>query len=277
MADDTPSPIDLRRLRKEARERFLAGRRAETQYSTTLRKLAKQIDMIVRGIAPEGVLSDPAVLIDMLRRYAETITPWAEAVAKRMVSDVSHRDAAAWVKHGQAIGQALKQEIDRAPIGAEMGASLARQVRLIRSIPLKAAERVHKLTLEAITTGRRASEIAKDIMASGEVSKSRAMLIARTEVSRTATALTQARAQFIGSTSYIWRTAHDGDVRPSHKAMEGQAVPWNDPPVLDNLRGHAGELPNCRCFCEPILPDREPRSVAGTRMMQAALAAQQKS
>lgn len=253
----TPSigSTELKQLRKEARERFLAGRKAETQYMRALRSLAKQVDVIVRGIAPSGVLADPAPLIEMLQKYAETIGPWATAVAWRMINDVSNRDAAAWRRHGQMIGRSLRLEIESAPTGEAMRESLARQVHLIKSIPRDAADRVHKLTLEGITNGTRASEIAKEIMRSGEVSKSRAMLISRTEVSRTATALTQARAQFVGSTHYIWRTSKDGDVRPSHKAMEGRPVPWNDPPVLDNLRGHAGQLPNCRCFLEPILPE----------------------
>jgi SPP1 gp7 family putative phage head morphogenesis protein len=137
-----------------------------------------------------------------------------------------------------------------------MRQSLAEQVRLITSLPREAAARVHKLTTEALVTGSRAAEIAREILNTGEVTESRAKLIARTEVSRTATALTQARAQHVGSEGYIWRTSRDGAVRRSHKAMEGRIVRWNEPPELDGMVGHAGEFPNCRCFVEPILPDR---------------------
>lgn len=80
-------------------------------------------------------------------------------------------------------------------------------------------------------------------------------VIARTEVARTSSVLTQARAEHAGSTGYIWRTARDGDVRPSHKAMNGRFVRWGEPPTLDNLRGHAGCLPNCRCYADPVIPD----------------------
>uniref|UniRef100_A0A3B0MF58 Phage head morphogenesis domain-containing protein n=1 Tax=Arsenophonus endosymbiont of Trialeurodes vaporariorum TaxID=235567 RepID=A0A3B0MF58_9GAMM len=59
---------------------------------------------------------------------------------------------------------------------------------------------------------------------SGKVTASRAKMIARTELGRATQALTQARALAIGSTGYIWRTAHDGDVRPSHKKLEGQFI-----------------------------------------------------
>ncbi|MDR0067994.1 phage head morphogenesis protein, partial [Acinetobacter sp. 11520] len=30
---------------------------------------------------------------------------------------------------------------------------------------------------------------------------------------------------------------------------------WDNPPTLDNLKGHAGCLPNCRCYPEPSIPD----------------------
>jgi SPP1 gp7 family putative phage head morphogenesis protein len=132
---------------------------------------------------------------------------------------------------------------------------LDEQVTLIKSIPLDAAKRVHRLTLEGIENSGRASEVAKEIMRSGEVAKSRATLIARTETSRTATVLTQARAEHIGSDGYVWRTSGDSDVRPSHRRMNGKFVPWNHPPTLDNLTGHAGALPNCRCYPEPVIPE----------------------
>ena len=91
--------------------------------------------------------------------------------------------------------------------------------------------------------------------APGYVTKARARLSARTAGARTAMELTKARAQSVGSEGYIWRTVRDSDVRPSHKGMEGKFVRWDDPPTLDNLTGHAGGLPNCRCYAEPIIPD----------------------
>lgn len=262
-APQDPTPLagrflTLRKARQEARERFLAGRKAEIFYRRNLTAISRQIDAIVRGMAPDGILTAALSrrLEIALNRYADILDPWAEEVAKRMIADVSRRDASAWIKHGQAIGRALRKEITAAPTGAAMQASLAEQVRLIKSLPLEAAERVHKLAQEAMISGARAKEIAAEILRSGEVSKSRAMTIARTEVASTATALTKARVQFIGARSYIWRTSKDGAVRPSHRAMEGKPVLWDAPPTLDNMTGHAGEFPNCRCFCEVVLPDR---------------------
>lgn len=253
-----PSRTEQRSQRRVARERFSRARKAEKAFARQLAQVARQVGTIVSGMAPRGVVEAPAELTQTLRRYAEMINPWARAVSARMIADVNQRDENAWAEAGEDIGRALRLEVRRAPTGAAMRQMLAEQVDLITSLPLKAAQRVHELAIEAVTqTGGRARELAQEIMRTGEVTKSRAMLIARTETSRTATTLTQARAQYVGSTQYVWRTSGDSDVRPSHRKMNGRVVDWDDPPMLDNLTGHAGALPNCRCYPEPIIPDAD--------------------
>ncbi len=138
-----------------------------------------------------------------------------------------------------------------------MKSIVAEQIKYIKSLPLEAADRIYDIqnkAIEAVVSGGRAEPFAKEIAASGDVAKSRANLIARTEIGRASTALTQARALSIGSIGYIWRTADDGDVRKSHAKMEGVFVRWDNPPTLDGMTGHAGALPNCRCYCEVIFP-----------------------
>lgn len=169
-----------------------------------------------------------------------------------MLLEVNARDRDMWREIGQAISQSLRNEILNTPVGEELHELLGAQVELIRSIPLEAAQRVHTLTIQGLETGSRAKEIAAEIRNSGPVAESRAMLIARTEVSRTASVLVEARAKSAGSVAYMWQTAHDSTVRPSHREMQGKLVQWDDPPTLDGLTGHAGALPNCRCYPEPI-------------------------
>ncbi|MCX5516222.1 phage head morphogenesis protein [Kaistia algarum] len=173
-----------------------------------------------------------------------------------MISDVSRRDERMWKDASKEIGRLLRAEIGQSEVGRAMRAALDRQTALITSLPTEAADRVRKLTLEGITTGRRATDIADEIMRTGEVTKSRATLIARTEVSRTATELTKARAESIGSTQFIWRTVGDSDVRPTHRVLNGKAFRWDDPPECDP--GHhalPGAIWNCRCWAEPIIPE----------------------
>ena len=173
-----------------------------------------------------------------------------------MVAEVAQRDERSWHRVADQMGNALRKEIAEAPIGDLMRARQAEQVKLITSLPLEAAERVQHMTREGIIKGWRADQIAAEIMKTGEVTKSRADLIARTEVGRTSTLLTQARAEHIGSTDFIWRTAGDSDVRASHKALNGKTFRWDSPPECDP--GHhalPGAIWNCRCYAEPVIPD----------------------
>jgi SPP1 gp7 family putative phage head morphogenesis protein len=242
--------------KNNAQLKFMKSRRVEREYARQLRSVAKQIDQIVRGFAPKGHVDDEAALQLALRKYAETIRPWAKAVGARMVADIARRDRAMWFEMAEQTGRDLKRLIDGAPIGVAMRQSLDAQVELITSLPLDAAKRVHELTLEGIVNSTRAKEIAAEILKTGEVTASRATLIARTEVGRTATALTHARSNAAGVTHYIWRTSGDSDVRESHRKMNGQVVPWATPPTLsDGTVTHAGAIYNCRCYPEPIIPE----------------------
>ncbi|MBU66431.1 MAG: phage head morphogenesis protein [Cupriavidus sp.] len=175
-----------------------------------------------------------------------------------MLTEVNRRDESAWMQNAADLSRALRQEIRTAPTGATMQALMAEQVTLIKSIPLDAAKRVHTLTIEGIEDSTRAAEISKAIQASGDVAKSRADLIARTEVSRTASTLTEARALHVGSPGYFWRTAADSDVREDHRELEGKFIPWDQPPIADKRTGrraHAGCIYGCRCYPEPVIPE----------------------
>lgn len=238
----------------EGRSAFIRARKVESQYSAQLRKIARHVGDIAKAFSPDDPLLADKVGV-ALRRYGGIIEDWAKATASRMVEEVAARDKAAWLEVSRRMGRGLRQEIETAPTGRVMRERLDEQVSLIKSIPFEAAERVRKLANEGIVQGRRSNYIAEEIMKSGDVARSRANMIARTEVSRTTTELTRARAQHIGSTGYLWRTADDSDVRHSHREMEGKFVEWNNPPTLDGLKGHAGALPNCRCWCEVVIPN----------------------
>jgi SPP1 gp7 family putative phage head morphogenesis protein len=151
----------------------------------------------------------------------------------------------------------VRSEIETAPTGAYYSQLMLDQVTLIKSIPLEAAKRVHSITTAGLSSGKRAEDMIGDILAQGATSASRARLIARTEVARAASTFTHARARYAGSEGYIWRTSGDGDVRPTHKAMNGKFVRWDDPPKTDKslVPYHAGCGPNCRCYPDPVLPE----------------------
>lgn len=246
---------DRRTESRRERAAFDSVRRAEKHYAARLRSVAHQVGVIVQGLTPRGGVPDPAVVERALRGYSEMLRPWARSVGARMLTDVRRRDEAVWRSMAGDMSVAMRAELARAPTGEALRRLLDEQVSLITSIPLKAAERAHALALETRVSGARYDTIVAEIARTGKVTKSRATLIARTEVARAASGLVQARATHVGSEGYIWRTAQDDDVRRSHKKMSGKFVRWDRPPKTDNLVGHAGQLPNCRCYPEPVLPD----------------------
>lgn len=227
------------------------------RFRRQLKMVAKQVGAIVRTFAPGGVVEEPTKLTQMMRRYSDMLQPWAATVAKQMVEEVAARDTTAWITTGNEIGRNLRGEIERAPTGEVMKQKIAEAERLITSLPLEAAQRVQKLVVEAMPGGVRARETAAEIMRTEEVTESRAMLIARTETTRAATALVEARARALGSTHYVWETVGDADVRSTHRKLQGKVVSWDDPPVAgeNGERAHAGAIYNCRCWPRPIIPE----------------------
>lgn len=244
-----------RRDTQRERDAWESVRRAERAFAVQLRKIAYQIGHIVEAFG----VDDPQRLDEMintLQRYADIMRPWARSVSRRLLYEVARRDERAWKRYGRLMGEAIEQQISSAPIAGAYQQLMSEQVELITSIPRDAAKRVHELATEFIYEGRRYPELSKMIMESQDVSKARANLIARTEVSRAASVFQQVRAQHIGSEGYVWRTSRDRRVRVIHRKLEGSFHRWDEPPIAGERgeRAHPGGIFNCRCIAEPILP-----------------------
>jgi SPP1 gp7 family putative phage head morphogenesis protein len=193
-------------------------------------------------------------------RYAD----WA---AEKMVTHTFAANAATWraaareSSKGKIIYDALKKEL-QGPVGLEVYFQIHRNAELIKSFPLDIADRITDYVGQESLKGRRASDIAEDIIKMYPASsRAKAQLIARTECSKTSTALTRARAQNMGLEFYEWRTSEDQRVRQSHKKMDHVLIRWDDPPSPENLAGEknppapyqAGCIWNCRCYPAPVL------------------------
>lgn len=232
-------------------------RRLEIRYASQLRKIASYIDTLVKSFDVQDPRNYP-LIASALNEYANTLHHWAQNTAVRIMMDVALRDKKAWLAHAQDLSQGVRNQIKQTDTGAIYTKLLNEQVTLIKSLPLNAAQRVHDLATNAVIDGGRAKEVAKAILETGHVTKSRANTIARTEISRAQTAFTQARAQSLGSDGYIWRSSEDADVRSDHKELNGTFHLWNDPPIADKRSGvkaHPGCIYNCRCYAEPVIPD----------------------
>lgn len=255
-----PTQDAPRRDTLEVRRQYQRSRKAEVQFARKLRQLARRIGELTQQMYdPADPVGSSARLRNLLFKYGQTLQPWAKEQARRMVIDVTRRDTQFWAKRAQEMGRNLQEEIDRAPTGVALRERTQEAAAYITSLPLEAAQRVERLTVEMLTDSSRTRELVSSIMRTGHVTKSRANLIARTEVARTASILTEVRSRHVGSTHYIWRTAGDNDVRELHRHLNGTVHAWDDPPVTgsNGERSAPGGIYNCRCYAESILTDED--------------------
>jgi SPP1 gp7 family putative phage head morphogenesis protein len=243
---------------KSKKSPYESSRAIEREFQRALQKIARASGGIVEGHVNGADLQNIPGMKRALEDYSRALTPWAKKQSQKLLGDTMKRlkSDKAYQAYAKKMGKELSKELFESEIGLTTMALVNEQVNLIKSIPIEAGERAQKLALEGLAGGRRADEIASELMKTTEVTESRAKLIARTETARANTALNLARSTSVGSTQYVWRTSGDADVRPSHRKMNGKVFEWNDPPTLeDGMTGHPGTFPNCRCYAEPILPD----------------------
>lgn len=128
----------------------------------------------------------------------------------------------------------------------------AEQTRLLR-------ERVRK----NLSEGGRVDRLSKVIETEFGVSKRKARFLADQETSLLVSKFRETRYRDLGCTDYIWETAHDEKVRPTHgesnnhRILDGRKFSWGSPPVVDSATGrrcHPGEdYGPCRCVARPVI------------------------
>lgn len=245
---------DAARTRQRARAAFQASRKAEKQFGQQLRRIADHIAQIIRD-TQDGSMQATVEIGRWMARYSEMLDPWARSVATRMHAEIDARDTQQWEDYAARFGVELRRQMIETPVGSQIRALMDDQVGLIKSLPLEAARRVHDMAIDGHGKGQRPDAIMQEILATGEVTKSRARLIARTEVARTASVFNEVRARNLGCTHFVWRTVGDASVRQTHRALAGKVFAYDDPPECDpGHRALPGQIWNCRCWAEPILP-----------------------
>lgn len=152
----------------------------------------------------------------------------------------------------------------------EIGASLAdaaeANIELIKSIPKQYLDGVRDTVSKAFAAGERFESVAKRIAHIGDVTESRARLIARDQISKLTSKFNEVRQASVGITGYDWSTSHDERVRPSHRALDGTRQRWDRPPSV----GHPGEDYLCRCVAIPVISLAEEPATGETEERQAA-------
>lgn len=212
---------------------------------------------------------DKEKYINDMRNFqnSEPFNSFVYSAVRRMVTPIAVQNMRTWrmaakkATRNPYLYRLLMREINQG-LKSDIEIQIEENANLIKTLPTDVAKKVTKDISDMALKGMRASEIAKVIREqTDKYSRASAKLIARTEVSKTTTALTKARCDNLDLHWYVWRTMEDGDrVRKSHRIMEGVLVNWNEPPSPEALAGeksvgnyHAGNIWNCRCYSEPLI------------------------
>ena len=212
---------------------------------------------------------DKEKYINDMRNFqnSEPFNSFVYSAVRRMVTPIAVQNMRTWrmaakkATKNPSLYRMLMSEINQG-LKSDIEMQIEENANLIKTLPTDVAKKVAKDISDMALKGMRASEIAKVIREqTDKYSRASAKLIARTEVSKTTTALTKARCDNLDLHWYVWRTMEDGDrVRKSHRIMEGVLVNWNEPPSPEALAGeksvgnyHAGNIWNCRCYPEPLI------------------------
>lgn len=145
----------------------------------------------------------------------------------------------------------------------EIESYVGQNLSLIESVEGQYLRQVEEAVNRGIQEGDRAEDIAEELEKIGDVTESRAKLIARDQVGKLNGNLNMLRQESLGVEEYIWRDSDDQRVRgdpdgiypnaiPSHFAKNGEKFRWDTPPPDT---GHPGQDYQCRCYGEPILDD----------------------
>lgn len=126
----------------------------------------------------------------------------------------------------------------------------SQNAQLIRSLPAQELDQVAQIIERGLQEGSRFHSMTQEIQQRFGITRRRAKLIARDQTSKLNASLTKLRQQELGVEEYVWQTAGDERVRPSHRAHDGKKFRWDNPP---KDTGHPSTDINCRCVAVPVL------------------------
>lgn len=152
-------------------------------------------------------------------------------------------------------------------------------VNLCKSTNEEMRKKVAGVVSDGVLGGRNIRDLTKDIQNTcKEFSRSKAELIATTEVGKLNTAIARNQSESAGIQYYEWSAAMDGRTRESHAVMDGKICKWGDddhyyawetdpntgkrklvrkPRPGNAYKGAPGTDFRCRCTALPYVPEYE--------------------
>jgi len=217
---------------------------------------------------PPLLASDASPAAELLARLRRLSSRWlakfaegAQRLGEYFATSVNKRSDAALRTILRDAGFSVKFKMTR-PMNDVMQATIGAQVELIKSIASEHLSDVQGLVMRSVQEGRDLATLTNDLQKRYDLTRKRAVLIARDQNNKATAAMTRVRYEELGLTKAIWMHSGGGkEPRPTHVAFAAGKLDgpifdvregWLDPAV--NERIWPGTLINCRCVSRPVIP-----------------------
>ena len=131
-------------------------------------------------------------------------------------------------------------------------------VDLIRAVPRDLLTTLPDELVAAVTEGATWRTLRDRLRERLDIGERHLELIARDQVAKLNSRVTEATHRAAGVTSYMWQANLDERTRESHRAAHGQIVSWDSAGVpgtgFYGEPSHAGRGGQCRCTAAPVPP-----------------------
>lgn len=124
-------------------------------------------------------------------------------------------------------------------------------VSLIKSLHGRTLDHLETIVTRAVADGTRAEVVQAEIEARFGVAERHARLIARDQIGKLTSQITEARHRELGIQSYEWQHIGNKNPRLHHVARHGKRFRYDDPPA----DGHPGRAICCHCLQKPVFDD----------------------
>lgn len=271
----------IKRKKLKARgKRFIEAvapsKRAEVYYREQINNLIQSmLDEVLEAVRKpklndsDEIGDDDSInrlLISLTRIADKDITQSATRVALGFVgrSNTQNKKRFAWsIERARSVD--VTAIIDKMDIGDVVAQAIKDNVELIKSIKTDFINDIGAQVFEDFKKGKRQADLIKNIYERGNVTKSRAKLIARDQTAKVNSAFNEARNKKLGIDVYKWSGTGDERERPSHRVLNGMLCKYSDPAVYsdDNGKtwkkrssigayiGNPGTDYQCRCLEQP--------------------------
>jgi len=212
----------LRELRQDL-EAFVKPRLGQVARADADTPFSGQYDIEVIQVLPK-----------MRFKVAKAFDDMSFSVLRKLVRGVTLKDALS--ARAYSLVEAAREE----------------NIRLVEKAGRLYASRVREVFEDPEAVGLRVEQLADRLQKTGDITDSRAELIARDQTLKLSGKVNEIRQTEAGVSRYVWSTSKDDSVRDSHAEKEGQIFEWSAPP---QDTGHPGEDFQCRCVAVPVIDE----------------------